>query len=115
MSSHLPVAEDLRLEILARDFRHPISGIESTEDPNNSGAAIGRDYRHDVHIAAKKLCACNKHGVGLPNTRRRLPHEIANRRVKGQTSAQRSEKLPAAAVTSQNFTFCSIGKAAWPP
>src|SRR5215472_9398816 len=33
-------------------------------------------------------------------------HEIANGRLKPQTLAQRGEKLPPAAVTLQDFTFC---------
>src|SRR6516165_8250170 len=36
---------------------------------------------------------------------RSLPHEIANGRLKRQTSAQRGEKLPTAAVTLQDFSF----------
>src|SRR5215831_411809 len=95
----------MRFRIHARDFPHPISSIEGAEDPHNSGAAIGRHYRHYVHVAAQKLCACSKHAIGLPNAGWGLPHEIANGRVKEQPSAQRAEKLPAAAVTLQDFTF----------
>src|SRR5215472_143142 len=36
---------------------------------------------------------------------RSSPHEIADGRLKRQTSAQRGEKLPPAAVTLQDFTF----------
>ena len=53
----------------------------------------------------KKLRGCSEYGVRLLNAARGLPHEIADGRLKRQTSTQRAEKLPTTAVASQDFTF----------
>ena len=72
-----------RLQILACDSRDPVGGIERSEGPYESAAAIGCNHRHDVHVVAKKVYTCSKHGVGLANGMQSLQHEIANGRLKG--------------------------------
>ena len=44
-----------RVQILARDCRDPAGGVEQSEGPHESAAAIGCNHRHDVHVVAKKL------------------------------------------------------------
>jgi hypothetical protein len=44
-----------KLQILARDSRDPMGGIERCEGPHESAAAIGCNHRHDVHVVAKKV------------------------------------------------------------
>ena len=95
----------MSLPVLARHSRHLTRGIEWIEDTHESATAIRCDYWHNVHILAKKLRGCRYNRVGLPHTIWRLPHEITNGRLKGQTSAQRAEKLPEAAIALQDFTF----------
>jgi hypothetical protein len=68
-----------------------------TSLPLPSAAATGIA----VNVAAETLCACSKHGVRLLNAPRSLLHEIADGRLKMQTSAQRAEDLPPTAVASQ--------------
>jgi hypothetical protein len=82
-----------------------LSDIEEAEDPHKSTAAICGNDRHDVNMATKKLSACSEQAIGFLDARRRLSHEIANGRLKRQTSAQRADELAAAAVTLQDSTF----------
>ena len=42
-------------QILARDSRDPVGGIERSEGPHESAATIGCNHRHDVQIVAKKV------------------------------------------------------------
>src|SRR6516225_2701028 len=72
-----------RRQVLARDSRDPVGGIERSEGPHESAAAIGCNHWHDVHVVAKKVYTCSKHGVGLANGMQSLPHEIANGCLKG--------------------------------
>jgi hypothetical protein len=104
-SSDRQVGRRTRLQILARDFRHPKSGNERTVDSDESAAAIGGNHRHEVDVVPKKLCGRSEYGVRPLHATRGFLHEIADRRVKRQTSTQRTEKLPATAVASQDFAF----------
>lgn len=44
-----------KFRILAGDSRDPMGGIERSEGPHESAAAIGCNHRHEVHVVAKKL------------------------------------------------------------
>ena len=44
-----------KFRILAGNSRDPMGGIERSEGPHESAAAIGCNHRHEVHVVAKKL------------------------------------------------------------
>ena len=44
-----------KLQILSLDSRDPVGGIERSEGPHESAAAIGCNHRHDVQVVVKKV------------------------------------------------------------